>query len=222
MLMRLLLVEDDLMIGRSLQKGLRQDGYAVDWVRDGRAAEVALASEDYALVLLDLGLPELDGRSLLAGIRRGKKQVPVLIITARDAVAERVQSLDAGADDYLVKPFSLEELGARIRAVLRRQTGSGVPVIQQGALALDPSRREVRLGERAIHVSAKEFAVLEALLRRPGMLLSRAQLEESIYGWGEEVASNSIEVYVHGLRRKLGAEWIESVRGAGYRIPKQP
>jgi two-component system response regulator QseB len=220
--MRLLLVEDDTMIGRSLEKGLRQDGYAVDWVRDGRAAEAALAAEDYALVLLDLGLPELDGRSLLARLRQGKKQVPVLIITARDAVAERVQSLDAGADDYLVKPFSFEELGARIRAVLRRQAGSGVPVLQQGALTVDPSTREVRLAERAIHVSAKEYAVLEALLRRPGILLSRAQLEESIYGWGEEVASNSIEVYVHGLRRKLGAEWIESVRGAGYRIAKQP
>jgi two-component system, OmpR family, response regulator QseB len=220
--MRLLLVEDDAMIGRSLEKGLRQDGYAVDWVRDGRAAESALAAEDYALVLLDLGLPELDGRSVLSRLRLGKQQVPVLIITARDTVAERVLSLDAGADDYLVKPFSFEELGARIRAVLRRQAGSGVPVLQQGALSLDPSTREVRLGERPIHVSAKEFAVLEALLRRPGILLSRAQLEESVYGWGEEIASNSIEVYIHGLRRKLGPEWIESVRGAGYRIAKQP
>jgi two-component system response regulator QseB len=220
--MRLLLVEDDSMIGRSLQKGLKQDGYAVDWVRDGGAAALALAAEDYALVLLDLGLPDLDGRSLLASLRRGKKQVPVLIITARDAVSERVHSLDEGADDFLVKPFSFEELGARIRAVLRRQAGSGVPVLQQGALTLNPSTRQVQLGERAIHVSAKEFAVLEALMRRPGLLLSRAQLEESIYGWGEEVASNSIEVYIHGLRRKLGAEWIESVRGAGYRIAKQP
>jgi two-component system, OmpR family, response regulator QseB len=220
--MRLLLVEDDAMIGRSLEKGLRQDGYAVDWVRDGRAAESALAAEDYALVLLDLGLPELDGRSVLSRLRLGKQQVPVLIITARDTVAERVLSLDAGADDYLVKPFSFEELGARIRAVLRRQAGSGVPVLQQGALSLDPSTRDVRLGERPIHVSAKEFAVLEALLRRPGILLSRAQLEESVYGWGEEIASNSIEVYIHGLRRKLGPEWIESVRGAGYRIAKQP
>jgi two-component system, OmpR family, response regulator QseB len=220
--MRLLLVEDDAMIGRSLEKGLRQDGYAVDWVRDGRAAESALAAEDYALVLLDLGLPELDGRSVLSRLRLGKQQVPVLIITARDTVAERVLSLDAGADDYLVKPFSFEELGARIRAVLRRQAGSGVPVLQQGALSLDPSTREVRLGERPIHVSAKEFAVLEALLRRPGTLLSRAQLEESVYGWGEEISSNSIEVYIHGLRRKLGPEWIESVRGAGYRIAKQP
>ena len=218
--MRLLLVEDDTMIGKSIQKGLKQDGYAVDWVRDGQAADIALESSTYSLVLLDLGLPKLDGRTLLASIRRRRQQVPVLIITARDAVSERVQSLDAGADDYIVKPFSFEELGARIRAVLRRHTGSGEPLLQQGALTVDPSTHDVCLEGKRVHLSAKEYAILEALMRRPSIPLSRAQLEDSIYGWGEEVASNSIEVHIHSLRRKLGAERIESVRGVGYRIGK--
>jgi two-component system, OmpR family, response regulator QseB len=219
---RLLLVEDDLMIGRSLQQGLKQDGYAVDWVCDGPAARRALQDESYAMLLLDLGLPRLSGRELLAELRRQKNAIPVLIITARDSIAERVEGLDAGADDYLVKPFSFEELSARIRALMRRQSGSAQPVLRHGALSLQPATHEVWLDEQPVHLSGREYALLEALLRRPGMPLSRAQLESSIYGWGEEIGSNAIEVHIHSLRRKLGADWIENVRGVGYRIGKQP
>jgi two-component system response regulator QseB len=219
--MRLLLVEDDAMIGRSLQQGLKQDGYAVDWVRDGQSARVSLHDSGYALLLLDLGLPRLSGRELLAELRQQRNPIPVLIITAHDSVADRVEGLDAGADDYLVKPFSFEELTARIRALLRRQSGSAVPVLQQGALRLNPSTHEVHLDGKAVHLSAREFALLEALMRRPGMPLSRAQLEQSIYGWGEEIGSNAIEVHIHSLRRKLKPDSIENVRGVGYRIPKQ-
>jgi two-component system response regulator QseB len=218
---RLLLVEDDLMIGRSLQQGLRQDGYAVDWVRDGQAARRALQDESYALLLLDLGLPRLTGRELLAELRRQKNAIPVLIITARDAIAERVEGLDAGADDYLVKPFSFEELSARIRALMRRPAGSAEPLLRHGALSLKPSTHEVWLDEQPVHLSGREYALLEALLRRPGMPLSRAQLESSIYGWGEEIGSNAVEVHIHSLRRKLGADWIENVRGVGYRLGRQ-
>lgn len=220
--MRLLLVEDDLMIGRSLQQGLKQDGYALDWVRDGQAARRALQAESYAMLLLDLGLPRLSGRELLAELRRQKNAIPVLIITARDSITERVEGLDAGADDYLVKPFSFEELSARIRALMRRQSGSAEPLLRHGALSLQPATHEVWLDEQPVHLSGREYALLEALLRRPGMPLSRAQLEGSIYGWGEEIGSNAVEVHIHSLRRKLGAEWIENVRGVGYRIGKQP
>jgi two-component system response regulator QseB len=219
---RLLLVEDDLMIGRSLQQGLKQDGYALDWVRDGQAARRALQAESYAMLLLDLGLPRLSGRELLAELRRQKNAIPVLIITARDSITERVEGLDAGADDYLVKPFSFEELSARIRALMRRQSGSAEPLLRHGALSLQPATHEVWLDEQPVHLSGREYALLEALLRRPGMPLSRAQLEGSIYGWGEEIGSNAVEVHIHSLRRKLGAEWIENVRGVGYRIGKQP
>src|SRR5580698_4764304 len=208
MTMRLLLVEDDLMIGKSLQQGLKQDGYAVDWVRDGQAAKLALQGGAYALLLLDLGLPRLTGRELLADLRRQKNQIPVLIITARDSIAERVEGLDSGADDYLVKPFSFEELTARIRALLRRHSGVAEPVLRQGNLTLDPSTHEVRLDEALVHLSAREFALLEAMMRRPGMPLSRSQLENSIYGWDREVDSNAVEVHIHALRRKLGAERI--------------
>ena len=216
--MRLLLIEDDPMIGRSLQQGLRQDGYAVDWVRDGQAARASLQDEGYALVLLDLGLPRIGGRELLTELRRRRDPVPVLIITAHDAVSDRVEGLDAGADDYLVKPFSFDELAARIRALLRRRSGVAEPVLRQGALTLDPSTHEVRLEGEPVHLSAREFALLEALLRRPGVPLSRSQLETSIYGWGEEIGSNAIEVHIHALRRKLGPERIENVRGVGYRF----
>jgi two-component system response regulator QseB len=219
---RLLLVEDDLMIGRSLQQGLKQDGYALDWVRDGQAARRALQAESYAMLLLDLGLPRLSGRELLAELRRQKNAIPVLIITARDSITERVEGLDAGADDYLVKPFSFEELSARIRALMRRQSGSAEPLLRHGALSLQPATHEVWLEQQPVHLSGREYALLEALLRRPGMPLSRAQLESSIYGWGEEIGSNAVEVHIHSLRRKLGADWIENVRGVGYRIGKQP
>jgi two-component system response regulator QseB len=220
--MRLLLVEDDAMIGRSLQRGLRQEGYALDWVRDGQSASAALRTESYALVLLDLGLPRLSGRALLAELRARKDQTPVLIITARDAVADRVEGLDAGADDYLVKPFSFEELGARIRVLLRRRSGTAEPLIRRGDLTLDPATRQVQLAGQEVHLSVREYTLLEVLLRRPGVPLSRSQLEQAIYGWGEEIGSNAIEVHIHALRRKLGAEWIETVRGVGYRIPKLP
>ena len=216
--MRLLLVEDDAMIGDSLRKGLRQEGYVVDWVQDGAAAEAALLAEPYAMVLLDLGLPRKDGVAVLEGLRRRKNRVPVLILTARDAVTDRVKGLDLGADDYLVKPFSLDELAARIRAVMRRHAGRAEPLISFGGLTLDPSSRRVTSRGREIALSAREYSLLEALLDRPGKALSRAQLEERLYGWGAEVASNSVEVHVHNLRRKLGEDAIRTVRGVGYAI----
>lgn len=216
--MRLLLVEDDRMIGAGLRKGLQQEGHVVDWVQDGAAAEAALAAESYALLLLDLGLPRKDGFAVLDGLRQRRNRVPVLILTARDAVAERVKGLDHGADDYLVKPFSLDELAARIRAVIRRHAGRAEPVVSAGGIALDPSTRKVRHRGKDVPLSVREFALLEALLDRPGVALSRAQLEERLYGWGEEIASNSVEVHVHNLRKKLGEGTIRTVRGVGYAI----
>ena len=220
--MRLLLVEDDRMIGASVQSGLRQDGYSVDWVRDGAAAELAIANGVYELILLDLGLPRKTGLDLLAGLRRKGSVLPVLVITARDSVADRVKGLDAGADDYLVKPFDLDELSARIRALLRRQAGRASPVIEHGPLALNPATHEVLLDGSPVNLSGREFALLHALLEHPGVPLSRVQLEERIYGWDEEVESNTVEVYIHSLRRKLGVEWIRNVRGVGYRVPERP
>jgi two-component system response regulator QseB len=216
--MRLLLVEDDAMIGSGVRQGLRHEGYVVDWVQDGAAAEAALLSEPYAMVLLDLGLPRKDGFTVLEGLRKRKNRVPVLILTARDAVADRVKGLDHGADDYLAKPFSLDELAARIRAVLRRQAGRAEPLVTHGALTLDPSRRKVSYRGREISLSAREFSILEALLDRPGTTLSRSQLETRLYGWGEEVSSNSVEVHIHNLRKKLDEGAIRTVRGVGYAI----
>ncbi len=218
--MRLLLVEDDPMIGTSVQSGLRQEGYSVDWVRDGAAAELAIANGVYELMLLDLGLPRKSGLELLAGLRKKGLAMPVLVITARDSVADRVKGLDAGADDYLVKPFDLDELSARIRALMRRQGGRATPVIEHGALSLNPATHEVALNGLPVNLSGREFTLLHALLEQPGVPLSRAQLEESIYGWDEEIESNAVEVYIHSLRRKLGAEWIRNVRGVGYRVPE--
>jgi two-component system response regulator QseB len=222
--MRVLLVEDDAMIGASVRAGLRQDGFAIDWVTDGRAAEAALATdgEAYDVVLLDLGLPQKGGLDVLRGLRAKGRDVPVLIMTARDAVADRVAGLDAGADDYLVKPFDLDELAARVRALHRRRSGRAAATVRHthgdDVVTLDPARREVRRNDVPVALSAREFAVLEALLERPGAVLSRAQLEEKVYGWDEEPGSNTIEVYVHGLRRKLGADLIRNVRGVGYAI----
>ena len=219
--MRLLLVEDDTMIGESVRKGMQQDGFAVDWVQDGRAAELALETNSYDTLLLDLGLPRKDGLEVLASLRRRGNSIPVLVLTARDAVADRVKGLDAGADDYLVKPFDLEELAARIRALLRRKAGRAEPVIQLGNLILNPATREVSLDGKPVSLSAREFGLLLALLERPGIVLSRAQIEQKLYGWGQEVESNTVEVYVHALRRKLGAHFIRNVRGVGYMVPKQ-
>ena len=218
--MRLLLVEDDRMIGESVQKGLRQDGFSVDWAQDGRSAELALETERYDCVLLDLGLPKKDGLELLRELRARRDTVPVVVITARDAVPERIKGLDMGADDYLIKPFDLDELAARVRAVVRRRDGRAEPVMEHMSLVLRPATHEATFEGRPLMLSQREFAVLEALLTRPGAILSRAQLEERIYGWGEEVESNAVEVFVHGLRRKLGADFIRTVRGAGYMVPK--
>ncbi|MCU0841634.1 MAG: response regulator [Thiobacillaceae bacterium] len=220
--MRLLLAEDDPMIGASMEQGLRIAGFTVDWVRDGRAAEIALEDGSYALLLLDLGLPRQDGLTLLKRIRQRDNSVPVLIVTARDAVADRVAGLNLGADDYLVKPFDLEELVARTRALLRRHVGRARPELALDALRLNPVTREVRLDGRPIDLSNKEFALLELLMERPGQVLSKAQIEERLYGWGEEVLSNAVEVHLHNLRRKLGAAWIRNVRGVGYKVATPP
>ena len=220
--MRLLLVEDDPMIGESVRLGLRQDGFAVDWARDGRDAELALDTEPYDLLLLDLGLPGKSGLDLLKGLRRRGNGIPVLILTARDAVADRVRGLDAGADDYLVKPFDLEEMAARIRALLRRRAGRSQPLIVHGALTLNPVTHEAACRGKPLLLSAREFALLEALLEKPGAVLSRARLEERLYGWDEEVESNAVEVHIHNLRKKLGPEIIRTVRGVGYMVAKIP
>lgn len=219
--MRLLLVEDDTMIGESVQDLLRAEHYAIDWVQDGDSADAALRAQDYDLLLLDLGLPRRDGLSVLRALRARKQRLPVLIATARDSVAQRIEGLDAGADDYVLKPFDLDELLARIRALLRRAAGRAEPVYEHMGVSIDPATREVQVQGRPVQLSSREWAVLEPLIARPGMVLSRAQLEEKLYGWKEEIASNAVEVYVHGLRRKLGAELIRNVRGVGYMVPRE-
>ncbi|MFN7572674.1 MAG: response regulator [Betaproteobacteria bacterium] len=216
--MRFLLVEDDPMIGASLRNALRQEGHAVDWVRDGRAAQSALASERFDLLLLDLGLPQVPGLEVLRGLRAGGNTTPAIVLTARDELEQRVALLDAGADDYLVKPFELAELTARIRAVLRRAAGRSAPVLEVGDVQLDPATRQVARSGEPVILSAREYALLEALMLRPGALLSRAQLEDRLYGWGEEIESNAVSVYVHQLRRKLGEDFIRTVRGVGYYV----
>jgi DNA-binding response OmpR family regulator len=214
--MRFLLVEDDRMIGDTLRAALRMEGHAVDWVRDATAAESTLASERFDLVLLDLGLPQGNGLDVLRGMRARGNATPVIVLTARDGPGDRVAGLDAGADDYLVKPFELDELGARIRAVLRRQAGRAMPLLAHGGVSLDPATRQVMRDGQPVLLSAREYAVLELLMQRPGAVLSRAQIEDRLYGWGEEIESNAVSVYVHQLRKKLGPEFIRSMRGVGY------
>lgn len=224
--MKLLLAEDDPMIGASVERGLRLAGFAVDWVRDGKAAELALMDGAYAVLLLDLGLPRQDGLEVLKKVRRNGQQIPVLIITARDAVADRVAGLNLGADDYLVKPFDLDELTARVHALARRHQGRTRPELCLGPLSLNPASRAVTLHGQTLNLSQREFALLQALLESQGGVMSREQLEERLYGWGEEVASNALEVHIHNLRRKLGTAWIRNVRGVGYKLvepePAQP
>lgn len=218
--MRLLLVEDDSLLGDGIRAGLSQAGFVVDWVKDGQAAKLALQAEIYALVVLDLGLPRLSGMDLLKWLRASGNDTPVLILTAKDTVADRVNGLDAGADDYLIKPFDLDELGARIRALLRRAGGRAAPLVVHGKLEMDPASRQVTLEGKPVDLSPKEYAILLVLLESAGRALSREQLEQSLYGWGDEVESNAVEVHIHHLRKKLGAELIRTIRGVGYLVDK--
>ncbi|HWS75537.1 MAG TPA: response regulator [Quisquiliibacterium sp.] len=220
--MRILLVEDDSLLGDGIRAGLAQGGFAVDWVLDGRDAVLALAGHRYDAVVLDLALPRVDGMEVLRGLRSAHDDTPVLILTARDAITDRIAGLDAGADDYLTKPFDLAELQARLRALLRRSGGKAAPLLRHGPLALDPAAHTVTLRGQPVELSPREFAILHELLRNAGRVLSRSQLESKVYGWGEEVESNAIEVFVHHLRRKLAPDLVRTIRGVGYMIPADP
>ena len=219
--MRLLLVEDDAMIGETLLQVLREQHYAVDWVRDGSMADEALRNQHYDLVLLDLGLPKRDGLEVLRALRARRSAVPVLVATARDAVGDRIAGLDAGADDYVLKPYDTDELLARVRALLRRSAGRGEPVFEHRGVSLNPATREATVDRRPVSLSAREWAVLEPLLARPGAVLSRAQLEEKLYSWKDDISSNAVEVYIHNVRKKLGPDLIQTVRGLGYVVPRE-
>lgn len=216
--MRVLLVEDDTMIGESLEEGLRKENYAVDWVQDGYAADLALCNHSYDLILLDIGLPRKDGIRVLDDYRRKNGDAAVLILSARDATSARIQALDAGADDYLIKPFDLDELFARMRALTRRRAGRSNPELSYADLSINPATRTITYKGAPVHLSAREFALLLVLIDQPGRVMSRAQLEERLYSWNEEIGSNAIEVYVHGLRKKLGPDFIKNVRGIGYKL----
>lgn len=218
--MKVLLVEDDTMIGENIQIALEGEGIAVVWVKDGAAAEGALAADTYDAMLLDLGLPKRDGIDVLRNLRARGNTLPVLVITARDTVAQRVQGLNCGADDYLVKPFDLEELIARLHALIRRAKGGIEPVYRKGEVVVNALTRQVFDAGRQVLLSSREWAVLDALVARPGAILSRAQLEERLYGWSGDVESNAVEVYIHGLRKKLGQQFIVNVRGVGYMVEK--
>ena len=218
--MRILVVEDDAMIGKAVCDGLVGAGYSVDWVQDGRAAEVALGHRQHDLAVLDLGLPRQGGMVVLEKLRAQGDPVPVLIATARDALADRIAGLNAGADDYVLKPFDLDELVARIRAVLRRHAGGSTNVLSSGPLKLDTARKAVTLNGQPVTLSAREFALLQILMQRPGVVVSREKLERSLYGWGEEVGSNAVEVHLHHLRKKIGSTQIRNVRGVGWRVPE--
>ena len=218
--MRVLLVEDDHMIGEAVSVALKDASYAVDWVKDGATAGNVLENGEHQAVLLDLGLPRRDGLEVLRRLRQAGNAIPVIIITARDGVEDRIAGLDFGADDYLVKPFDAQELLARLRAVIRRQGGQATPVLSNGVVSLDPASREARRGDIVEVLSAREFALLHALLLRPGTILARAELENRIYGWNEEVESNAVDFLIHGVRRKLGKDAIKNVRGAGWMVGK--
>jgi len=216
--MRLLLAEDDAMLGASMHKALKLAGFQVDWVRDGPTALARSRAEPYDALLLDLGLPGQDGLQVLQALRQGANHLPVLIVSARNTVEDRIGGLNVGADDYITKPFDLQELIARIHALIRRNQGRSQPQLVVGALQLDPIRREARLAAQPLELSQREFDLLQHLMERPGAVLSREQMEERLYGWQEEVASNAIEVHLHHLRRKLGSDWIKNVRGVGYKL----
>ena len=218
--MRVLLVEDDSMIGEAISIALRDAAYAVDWVQDGNAANDVLQQGEHGAVLLDLGLPNRDGFEVLRRLRQGGNNIPVIVITARDGVDDRIKGLDFGADDYLVKPFDVNELLARLRAVVRRQRGQAENILSSGDVSLDLSTREARYGDLLERLSAREFSLMQALLQRPGAILTRADLENQIYGWNEEVESNAVDFLIHGVRKKLGADVIKNVRGAGWMIAK--
>lgn len=220
--MRLLLAEDDPLLGDGLRAGLQQRGFQVDWVRDGEAAGRELRAEPYAAAVLDLGLPRRDGLEVLNGARRAGVTVPVLVLTARDAVPDRVRGLDGGADDYVVKPVDLDELAARLRALVRRAHGQAQETIHVQDLVLDPAGRTVRQGGAEVPLSTREFELLQVLMLHAGRVLSREQIEQHLYAWGREVESNAVEVHVHHLRRKLGAAAIRTVRGVGYTMPRDP
>jgi DNA-binding response OmpR family regulator len=219
--MRLLLVEDDHMIGETVVDVLRAEHFAVDWIKDGVSAQAVLRTQPYDLLLLDLALPGKDGLDVLRSLRAAKSRIPVLVATARDSVEQRIAGLDAGADDYVLKPYDLGELLARVRALLRRAAGRAEPVYEHTGVTINPATREVAVNGRPVLLSSREWAVLEPLIARPGAVLSRAQLEEKIFGFDDSIASNAVEVYVHGLRKKLGANLIQNVRGLGYLVPRE-
>ncbi|EHI4416264.1 TPA: response regulator [Klebsiella pneumoniae] len=220
--MRVLLVEDDSMIGESVQDALKDAAYAVDWVKNGVDALTSAACQHYDVILLDLGLPGKDGFSVLSGLRKKGLETPLLILTARDALSDRLKGLDGGADDYIVKPFDISELLARIRAVFRRKGGNAAPMLSNGSLVLDPATHTVTISanQNVFQLSNREFALLQALMIRPGSILSRSDLEERIYGWGEEVESNAVEFLIHSLRKKLGSDTIKNIRGVGWMVLK--
>ena len=216
--MRVLLVEDDALLGEGLYTGLKQDGYAVDWMQDGQMAEVALNVEHFDILILDLGLPKQDGLQLLQKLRAKNNLIPVLILTARDSLEDRIKGLDVGADDYMTKPFDLEELNARMRALLRRSAGRAAPKLAHGNVVLDPAAHEVHYNGTAIDLPPKEFAVLQTLLENIGRVISKTKLQETLYSWEKDVASNTLEVHIHHLRKKLGSDYIRTIRGVGYII----
>lgn len=218
--MRILLVEDDQMVGAAVTQALKDAAYAVDWVKDGRTAIEAARAETYDLTLLDLGLPSADGTDVLRAFRTMNRQLPVIIVTARDAIDDRIQGLDLGADDYIVKPFETRELLARMRAILRRQGSGSSSILSNGAISLDPATHEVVSDGGTARLTAREFALLQALMLRPGTILSRADLERHIYGWNEEVESNAVEFLIHAIRKKLGASSIRNVRGVGWMVDR--